>query len=221
MRTFFQILIFCLPLLSFGQFNFKPDSTAPLFPFEHYAQTELRLPDADSTIFELRFWVNSSFGGFVQLTFNKDSVWNFRSGYLGDESQVRIVELTSKEPNIDSIWSELLKNDVLNLPDQSELIYTYQKDGRTIKLGPENKETERLIHSTLDAAGYTIELFNDGRYRSYYYYNAISLNESFKKSGWTSIETEKFANIAQLLIDSLAMKEVFKTNFKEKLGLEK
>lgn len=217
MKTLFLSIFFSLPLLGYSQFNFKPDSIDPIFPFNHYSQTVLSLPNSDSIIFELRFWANSDFGGFVQLTFNKDSIWNYRRGYLGKDYIVRTMELTSTQPNIDSMWSELLKNDVLNLPNQSDLIYTYQKDGRTIKIGPENEETERLIHNTLDAEGYTVELFTKSTYHSYFYYNPIGLNEAFKKSGWTSIETEKFPSIAQLLIESFAMKEVYRANFLEKM----
>ncbi|WP_258105879.1 hypothetical protein [Marinoscillum sp. MHG1-6] len=213
------IIIACFPLLSYGQFNFEPDSADSSFPFERFKETELRRPNSDSIFFELRYWVNSDFGGFVQLTFNNNSTWNYRRAYLS-EGIIQTMALTSNQPKIDSLWSKLLANDVLELPNQDEIIYTYQKDGRTIKLGPEKEETERLVHSTLDASGYTIELFTKGKYRSYYYYNPITLNEHFRKSGWTSPETEKFANIVNILTDAFDLNEVFKANLKEKMGKE-
>ncbi|MEQ9202394.1 MAG: hypothetical protein RLO09_07390 [Cyclobacteriaceae bacterium] len=219
MRTLLLNIIIFFPLLSYGQFNFKPDSTDSAFPFEQFKATELRRPNFDSIIFELRYWVSSDFGGFVQLTLNNDSTWNYRRGYL-NEGNIRTLALTSNQPKIDSIWSELLSNDFLELPNQDEIIYTYQKDGRTIKLGPEKEESEQLVHSTLDAAGHTIELFTKGNYRSYYYYNPITLNEHFKKSGWTSIETEKFANIVNTLTHAFDLNEVFKANLKENMGKE-
>ncbi|MFT6200158.1 MAG: hypothetical protein ACJAQ2_001938 [Vicingaceae bacterium] len=219
MKKLLQVLIICFPLQSFGQLSFIPDSTDSIFPFEDYQETELRRPNMDSIIFELRFWVNSDFGGFVQLTFNSDSLWNYRRGYLS-KGYIRTMELTSNQTNIDSIWSELLTNDILELPNQNEIIYFYQKDGRTIKIGPEKEETERLVHNTLDGIGYTVELFTKGNYRKYYYYNPITLNEHFKKSNWISFETEKFANVANIFTNSFALNEVFKANLKEKLGKE-
>lgn len=220
MRNLLFLLLLTSPVISLAQFAFPADSSESVFPFELYRETELRKPDADSLLFELRFWVSGEFGGFLQLTFGQDSTWNYRRGYLRGEHNVRIMQPLAHPPNVDSIWPELSGNSILTLPDQNELIYTYEKDGRTFKLGPEISETERLVHATLDGTGYAIELFSIDRYRSYYYYNAINLDRNFKRAGWRSDETEKFATIATLLIDSFALSEVFKANMREKMNKE-
>ena len=205
------------PLISKGQFEFKSDSSSISFLTDQLEGTELGLPNFDSIAFELRFWATGELGGFVQLTFSQDSTWNYRRGFLNDQFELNILELPS-EPNITSVWERLVTNNVLELPNQNELIYTYHKDGRTIKLGPENEETERLIHSTLDASAYTVQLFTAGKFRTYYYYNPIALNEHFQNSEWESIETEMFANIVKTISDSFNMMEVYRTHMRDKMG---
>jgi|GEM_PF-2955045 len=209
------ILLWC-HLLAYGQFDFQPDSSDSAFPFEKFKGTELAWPNQDSIVFELRFWVYNDFGGLLQLTYNKDSTWNCRRGFLSNGFQT--VELTSSSPNFDTVWNKLKKNHILNLPNQDELIYTYHKDGRSVKIGPEKESTEPLIHNTTDGTGYSIELFKGERYRHIYYYNAILLNKLWENSEWESKETEYFANMANLLIDSFAMHEVFQMNLREKTG---
>lgn len=218
MRNFLIILILVsTPLLARAQFEFEPDSTYQPFMMKKLAGTELGPPYFDSIQFELRFWSFGYTEAFLQLTIDHQENWHYRRGYVNDKSQVKSMALSGTPVDVHALWKELLVNDILTLPTQNNLTYRYEKDGRTAILTPDDNATEPFIHSTLDAAAYSIQLFTKDGYRSYHYYNPEGLSKAFKNSGWSSPETDKFASIQSMLFKKFKMMEVHVESLKERI----
>jgi hypothetical protein len=218
MRLIFIILIILsVSLVVKAQFLFQTDfEKQPLFA-DKLINTDLAPPNYDSIQFELRFWNVGTFGGFIQMTVDYNGNWNYRRGYLTEEYQIKNLKLNLSQSSLETIWEKLSNLNIMELPDQDKLTFKIERNGKSIILGPQENETEKIIHNTLDADGYIVELFAKGRYRNYYYYNPIGINKIFKLNNIISKETEQFASIVTILSDNFNMIEVYKANLKEKM----
>lgn len=223
MRTlFFIIALSSTTHVSLAQFEFEMDSTYKPILAEQLKGSKLGNPNFDSLKFDFRFWAWGEFGGFVQLTYDYQNNWKYRTGYLTENFE--IIDLNPvQQPNIDSLWISLRSNDILTLPQQDSLHYLMiTSDGRTQIITLEEQQgafKESFIRKTLEGDSYSIELRSSNNYRQVYYYNPVKISESLLKSGRvTSPETDKFAAIVNILTDYFMMNEIYKHNIKARAG---
>ncbi len=209
MKTVFLISI--LSLLSFSssaQFEFEADTTK-------VEVIRFGFPNMDSIQFELRLWTSSDIlSGYTQLTFSQGG-WNYRTGFLDDNRALKEFSRMDKEPNLQKLWNKIDSLGILTLQSQGIVGAKFEsKTGRVFKLPDEDFES---MMGSAHGVGYTVELFSDSGYRTYYYFNPLELSEYFKDSElkWIAPEHHRFAEIIRLMNETLNLNEGFKEFVKE------
>lgn len=208
MKTVFLVSILSLlSLSSSAQFEFEADTT-------EVEAIRFEFPNTDSIQFELRLWTSTNvFSGYTQLTFGQGK-WSYRVGYLDRNRELKEFSRMDKEPNLQKLWNKIDSLGILTLQSQRIVGVKFEtKKGRVYKLPDEDFENMMGLHRIL----YTIELFSDSGYRTYYYFNPLKLSEDFKNSElkWIAPEHHRFAEIIISINETLDLKEGFKEFRKE------
>ena len=139
---------------------------------------------------EIRFISSPSFYhlNYLVLIYNKE--WSAKYYYKTGTDSLLIKDITNKI-NIDSVFSQLVSNNIFSLPDQDSL--------RTEKY-QYNPETNEFIGSgmgTADGICYYIEFKVGDNYRRYNYCNPDSFADYYPHV----YELRNFANIVEIFND--------------------
>jgi hypothetical protein len=191
--NFSRLLILILISFNlFGQIEFKSDSIRNI----HYAEI-ITEPNYDTIEFVLRFWkeVERVPGTFLELAYTKSNEWKYRIGYINFGSRKLIIKTNEKgRANLDSVWTELSRLEILNIKNQIESVWTRTNDaGQNFRV-----RTDKL---TYDRRGnfYSLELIKKLTYRQINYVDPEGLLKMFEQIHTTSIDHERIINIANLL----------------------
>ncbi|ADR21930.1 hypothetical protein MATR_04360 [Marivirga tractuosa] len=185
------LITLLIPLHLKAQYDFEPDS------INQFRASKLGQPNTDSIKFEFRLWNSGThFSIFSQLTLNKTDKWNYRTGFENHDGEFVFFE-NNPEINVKKIWTTLDSLGIRNLPNQFDITASFEKNGYVHKLSIE--QFEKMIGT--DGSAITIELFNEGNFRTYSYINPLSLSESFKnsKDKWIAPEHHAIAEIVYVV----------------------
>lgn len=160
MTRFFILIIWLAPSIpGFSQFEFKNDPGFRPFYSKNYRSLQKRFNLEKENDFELRYWdlvsVDHRLKLFI-LSF-KDGNWKARffDDLLGRPAEVDLVG-----KNVDSLWLDLQKNNVLVVPDSKEL---------------KDSSGKRAYFSVSDGSLHVFDLITPLNKRSYSFSNPTTM----------------------------------------------
>lgn len=194
----FIIVFFSLAssIHSFGQFSFKDDSTDMRIQSGAMEEIDKKFRLQKNNEFELRLfifpkWSDNKEGLSIFILSFKSGVWNarlFKNAWLPKQSQ----EISLKSEELDSLWNELHKNNVLTIPLAQTLV---------------DKKGEILIdqlQNDNNSISYTFELLTKDAYRSYGYKCPLEFSRKYDY-----IPTFKnVSNIVQIILQFCKIKDM-------------
>ena len=203
MKNFLYLaaILLLAPLSSFAQFDFEPDTAESM-------ETHLPSPNFDSVAFAVRIWQSGQIGeSFYQLTFAHNSGWSYRRGIFDrDERSIIELPLLEEPPDLVALWKHFDSLGIRTLKSQRQSTVSIVHDGKVYKLNEEQLDKMIGLHSPL----YTVELFNPEGYRSYFYFDPITLSKNFDKSDqqWIAPEHESMAAIIEAVNEAFHFEDV-------------
>ncbi len=168
------LIVFIL-FLSFGlfaQISFESNTSKPRILYSELKGTILEVVAPDSIEFELRYWsgINES-RIFLQLTYSKEGIWSFRTGFFMTNSEELVVfEKSRKAIGFGDLWKELLELNILTYEQSESGVFQFAYETHTVKMIPKAPQSSFTIKTdTTDHFNHAIELFTKYDYRVYGY----------------------------------------------------
>jgi hypothetical protein len=213
MRLQSTIILTLISLNSFGQIEFKNDSVRNL----NYGHIIGDLA-SDTIQFTFRFWkeVERIPGTFLEFTLS-DNKWSYRTGYIDfNKNELIVKEKDHQHLNLDSIWNELTRLQILSIKRQTESKWKgISEKGQNF--------TVRTNRETYDRNGifYTIEFIDNHRYKRISYVDPEGLIKTFGQIPATSTDHEQIVKIANLLSATFDIDKIMRQQLHERFSKTK
>ena len=191
MRVIYTIFFFFLSSYSWAQNN----SIDSINLVSYKPGTVLDIPDFDSLQFEFRYF-NWGFGTgetYLQITFDNQNNWNYRTGYLTyDSSLVRVTELNLKPINWTRFWEIMDSLNVKELSDQRDLklVLTHDNGNQSVV------DSQRYFEHVMDGNFIYLEFINPDSFISISYDNPTYYEKSLEQHNLTGLTEHRRFNYA-------------------------
>jgi hypothetical protein len=165
------ILSFYFCTSSFGQIDFKADTSSNNTNNVIYHLIDSTFKLDNSFDFQLRFWTFPSLEDYTSIFIlsKKNNHWTARFFEFRKLVINKITEISVNQNKLDGLWEKLNKNQILTLPNQWDLRDKFVKFSSDTTEALYSEGNERRIAMT-DGVQYIFELSTQIKKRSYSYH---------------------------------------------------
>ncbi|MEQ8244625.1 hypothetical protein [Fulvivirga sp.] len=174
-----------------------------------FSQNERFNFDASKDSVVVRITISGHYFSSVIYDFklSSNNKLSLNSGYISSRTDsLHLVKIETSR-NIDYIWKDLIYNNLLILPDQSEVEVIINNNGKPY---PMPKEPYQKIYDNMRGMFFNIEVLLNNYYRNYSFIDSDTFYKFIEKGIYSSPDIVRMHNIANTIFTELQFKELRK-----------